>query len=90
MRIVQIAPDVYPIPPIGYGGIEKVVYDLTEELVKRGHEVYVYAPKESSTSAKLIPYQHTGIWQFRRWVNRVGNTLPENIDIIHDHVHMIL
>ncbi|WP_310196391.1 glycosyltransferase family 4 protein [Neobacillus niacini] len=84
---MQIAPDVFPIPPNGYGGIEKVVYDLTEELVKRGHEVYVYAPRGSSTSANLISYQHDGIWQFEEMVSRVINTLPENIDIIHDHTH---
>ncbi|WP_066051341.1 glycosyltransferase family 4 protein [Robertmurraya korlensis] len=87
MRIVQISPDVYPIPPNGYGGIENVVYDLTEELVKRGHEVYVYAPRESTTSAKLIPYLHNDPWQHSRIVKRVKRTLPNNIDIIHDHTH---
>ena len=43
LRIVQVAPDWYPVPPHNYGGIERVVYDITEELVKFGHEVYLYA-----------------------------------------------
>jgi glycosyltransferase involved in cell wall biosynthesis len=87
LRIVQIAPDIYPIPPKNYGGIEKVVYDLTEELVRRGHEVYVYAPKDSHTSGTLIPYEHSGIWNEREIVNYMVKTLPQSIDIIHDHTH---
>ena len=41
MRIAQIAPPWFPIPPVGYGGIERVVFDLTESLVAAGHEVIV-------------------------------------------------
>lgn len=86
LRIVQVAPDYYPIPPSNYGGIERVVYNLTEQLVKCGHEVYLYAPKGSQSSAKIINYEHTtpnplSIADF------VQNTLPANVDIIHDHTH---
>ncbi len=86
LRIVQVAPDYYPIPPANYGGIERVIYDLTEELVKLGHKVYLYAPKGSKSSAVIINYEHNNpnpqsIAEF------VQNTLPDNIDIIHDHTH---
>ncbi|ABX43173.1 glycosyltransferase family 4 protein [Lachnoclostridium phytofermentans] len=87
MKIVQVAPDVYPIPPVNYGGIERVMYDLIEELVRRGHEVFLYAPKGSNTSARLIPYQHEKSWSQHEILKYVSATLPEDIDIIHDHTH---
>lgn len=86
LRIVQVAPDYYPIPPLNYGGIERVVYTLTEELVKLGHDVYLYAPKGSQCSAKIINYQHT-IPNPESIADFVQNTLPDNVDIIHDHTH---
>ncbi len=85
LRIVQVAPDYYSLPP-RYGGIEKVVYELTEELVKLGHEVYLYAPKGSKSSATIINYEHT-IPNPKRICEFVQRTLPDNIDIIHDHTH---
>jgi glucose-1-phosphate thymidylyltransferase len=87
LRIVQVAPDLNSIPPKDYGGIEKVVYDLTEELVRRGHEVFVYAPNGSHTSGTLIPYDHNGIMNKEGIINKVLNTLPDKIDLIHDHTH---
>lgn len=55
MRIAEIAPPWYPIPPTGYGGIERVVFDLTESLVQAGQEVTLFAPAGSRTSAPLVP-----------------------------------
>lgn len=55
MKIIQIAPLWESVPPERYGGTELVVHLLTEELVKRGHEVTLFASGESKTSAKLIP-----------------------------------
>jgi glycosyltransferase involved in cell wall biosynthesis len=86
MRIVQVNPDYYPVPPANYGGIERVVYELTEELVRRGHDVYLYAPQGSQTSAKLIPYKHDR-GQPAKIAEYVMETLPDGIDIIHDHTH---
>ena len=54
MRIAQIAPPWFPIPPVGYGGIERVVFDLTESLVAAGHEVILCAPAGSQTSARFV------------------------------------
>jgi glycosyltransferase involved in cell wall biosynthesis len=53
MRIAQIAPLQERVPPHAYGGIELVVSLLTEELVRRGHEVTLFASGDSQTHAHL-------------------------------------
>ncbi|CCE04693.1 putative glycosyl transferase [Bradyrhizobium sp. STM 3843] len=53
MRIAQIAPLTEAVPPKLYGGTERVVHWLTEELVALGHDVTLFASGDSQTSAKL-------------------------------------
>lgn len=53
MRIAQVAPLTEAIPPKLYGGTERVIYWLTEELVSLGHDVTLFASGDSQTSAKL-------------------------------------
>ncbi|MBA2484271.1 MAG: glycosyltransferase, partial [Nitrosomonas sp.] len=53
MRIAQVSPLIESVPPKGYGGIERVVSYLTEELVSMGHEVTLFASGDSITEAKL-------------------------------------
>jgi len=53
MKIAQIAPVCVPVPPVTYGGTERVVSLLTEELVRRGVEVTLFASGDSETSARL-------------------------------------
>lgn len=53
MKIAQIAPLVESVPPTLYGGTERVVSWLTEELVRQGHEVTLFASGDSRTSARL-------------------------------------
>lgn len=53
MKIAQLVLPWIPIPPPGYAGTERVVYELTEGLVNRGHEVTLFSVGESRTSAKL-------------------------------------
>ncbi|CAM6105576.1 unnamed protein product [Calypogeia fissa] len=55
LRIVVLAPSEEPVPPRTYGGSELVAYNVTEELVRRGHEVYLIAAGTSTTSAILVP-----------------------------------
>jgi glycosyltransferase involved in cell wall biosynthesis len=55
MRIAQIAPLFEPVPPPRYGGTERVVHWLTEELVALGHDVTLFASGDSVTSARLVP-----------------------------------
>jgi hypothetical protein len=49
MRIAQVAPLAESVPPEGYGGTERVVSYLTEELVRLGHEVTLFATGDSDT-----------------------------------------
>ena len=55
MRIAQVAPLYEAVPPRLYGGTERVVSFLTEELVALGHDVTLFASGDSTTSANLVP-----------------------------------
>ncbi len=54
LRIAQVAPLYERVPPILYGGTERIVSFLTEELVRQGHEVTLFASGDSETSATLV------------------------------------
>lgn len=54
MRIAQVSPLIERVPPSGYGGTERVVSGLTEELVALGHHVTLFASGDSLTSAELV------------------------------------
>jgi glycosyltransferase involved in cell wall biosynthesis len=89
MRIALTADPELPVPPIHYGGIERIVHLLAEGLVARGHEVTLIAHPDSNTSAKLVPYRSSD------WNSRMGKLAnialvfrtiaPEKFDIIHSH-----
>jgi glycosyltransferase involved in cell wall biosynthesis len=55
MKIAQVAPLVESVPPRLYGGTERVVHYLTEELVRQGHDVTLFASGDSLTAAELVP-----------------------------------
>jgi glycosyltransferase involved in cell wall biosynthesis len=92
MRIGMIAPLEIRVPPAAYGGTELIVSLLTEELVKRGHRVTLFASGDSITQAELVP----GSPHFLRGSGRDGSVLtmlnvvaclergPE-FDVIHNH-----
>ena len=93
MRILQIAPLWIPVPPITYGGTELVISWLTEELVRRGHDVTLLASGDSKTSAKFIPIWSKSLWRahlaaphavFALLYEKLAQ-IQENFDIIHDH-----
>src|SRR5205809_3903401 len=54
MRIAQVSPLIESVPPKHYGGTERIVSYLTEELVRLGHEVTLFATGDSVTNARLI------------------------------------
>ena len=54
MKIAQIAPLMESVPPRLYGGTERIVFYLTEELVAQGHDVTLFASGDSVTSARLV------------------------------------
>lgn len=63
MRIAQLAPTYERVPPAAYGGTELIVHLLTEELVRRGHEVTLFASGDSVTTARLrsvtpVPFRY--------------------------------
>jgi glycosyltransferase involved in cell wall biosynthesis len=55
MKIAQVAPLIESVPPRLYGGTERIVSYLTEELVRLGHDVTLFASGDSITSAELVP-----------------------------------
>lgn len=55
MKIAQIAPLAESCPPKLYGGTERIVSYLTEELVRQGHDVTLFASGDSVTPARLVP-----------------------------------
>ena len=95
MKIAQIAPLWERVPPFRYGGIELIVSLLTDELVRRGHEVTLFASGDSITTAKLLSVHDQAL--------RLDPTIKEpglyeqmmlsevyrnahHFDIIHSHV----
>lgn len=62
MRIAQVAPLFESVPPRLYGGTERVVSYLTEELVRQGHEVTLFASGDSVTGATLVPGCESALW----------------------------
>jgi glycosyltransferase involved in cell wall biosynthesis len=55
MKVAQVAPLAESVPPHLYGGTERVIHWLTEELIQQGHQVTLFGTGDSQTSAKLIP-----------------------------------
>lgn len=93
MKIAQISPLWLEVPPQAYGGTEYVISLLTEELVRRGHEVTLFATANSKTKAKLIPVWPKGLFNISGInASAVFGILYKEIfdrqndfDIIHDH-----
>jgi glycosyltransferase involved in cell wall biosynthesis len=97
MRIAQVAPLAEAVPPKLYGGTERVVSWLTEELVAQGSDVTLFASGDSQTSAKLVPcapegLRLRGIGDFTAshlvMLDQVRRRADE-FDIIHMHVDVL-
>jgi len=94
LKIAQIAPLWFLIPPKKYGGIERIISFITEELVKRGHKVTLFAAKGSKTRAKLVPVSKKGLiemgigWKDYWWnlfCHSRAFERAKEFDIIHCH-----
>ena len=95
MKIAQIAPLIESVPPRFYGGTERVVSYLTEELVLLGHDVTLFASGDSMTSARLIncattalrlnPNVRDPIPYYMLMLDRVREC-AEDFDILHFHI----
>ncbi|PYX95386.1 MAG: glycosyl transferase [Acidobacteria bacterium] len=95
MRIAQVAPLYESVPPKLYGGTERVVSYLTEELVRQGHEITLFASGDSMTSAKLVPacpealrLNKTAIDHFAHHLVMLERVFArkQDFDIVHFHV----
>lgn len=96
LRIGQISPINLPIPPKKYGGAEKIIYWLCEELTKKGHEVFLFATGDSKVSCHLCPVIEKSLWTFQHKdsapyyayemavIARKAKELK--LDILHDHL----
>ena len=95
MKIGQVAPLMESVPPRLYGGTERIVSYLTEELVRMGHEVTLFASGDSITSAQLVGCVPTAI----RLDANIHDPIPyhmlmldrvrdaaEKFDILHFHI----
>jgi glycosyltransferase involved in cell wall biosynthesis len=97
MRIAQIAPLMESVPPRLYGGSERIVSYLTEELVRQGHRVTLFASGDSVTSAELVPCAMTAlrldptvqdpIPHYMLMLDQVRERADE-FDILHFHIDL--
>jgi glycosyltransferase involved in cell wall biosynthesis len=94
VKIAQVAPLFERVPPLLYGGTERVVAHLTDELVRQGHDVTLFASGDSQTSARLAPACERGLrldgdcrnpaaWHFTM-LERVAAE-SDRFDIVHFH-----
>ena len=96
LRIAQVAPLYERIPPRLYGGTERVVSYVTEELVRRGHDVTLFASGDSLTEAKLVAghpqalrlagLAEQGVFLHLPMLSDAYEDAAERFDIIHSHV----
>ena len=95
MKIAQIAPLMESVPPRLYGGTERIVSYLTDELVRLGHEVTLFASGDSVSSANLVPCVPMAlrldanvrdiIPYYMLMLDRVRE-LADEFDILHFHI----
>jgi len=99
MKIAQIAPLYESVPPKYYGGTERVVSWLTEELVRQGHDVTLFAAGDSDTKAELVPITRCALRLDRNVVDYMAHHIlllekvakrAHEFDIIHSHVDYLL
>jgi glycosyltransferase involved in cell wall biosynthesis len=102
MRIAQVAPLYESVPPKTYGGTERVVSWLTEELVRLGHEVTLFASGDSMSTARLVPccpeslrLSNDNVNQAAYHIVQLEKVLQEKdeFDLIHfhtDYLHFLI
>src|SRR5579872_590415 len=94
LRIAQVAPLSVRVPPVRYGGTERVVFELTEELVHRGHDVTLFAAGTSETSARLWTGSPKPLWDLEPHdriayeVAQIEDVIrhADRFDVVHWHI----
>jgi glycosyltransferase involved in cell wall biosynthesis len=95
MKIALVAPPLLPVPPLRYGGVERIVSVLAEGLAQRGHDVTLFAPGDSRFSGRLIATVPAGLWNegfapdpsehYQRTIDLVLS-MATDFDLIHCHL----
>jgi len=95
MRIAQVAPLYERVPPLLYGGTERVVSYLTDELVRQGHDVTLFASGDSITQANLVACSERSLRLDEKIVDPLAHHFillekvferADDFDIIHFHI----
>jgi glycosyltransferase involved in cell wall biosynthesis len=95
LRIAMVAPLAESVPPSLYGGTERVIAVLTEELVRRGHAVTLFASGDSRTSAELVPCARQGLRLDPSVTDYLAYTMTQlgivhrraaEFDLVHNHL----
>lgn len=95
LKIAQVSPLYESVPPKFYGGTERVVSYLTEELVAQGHDVTLFASADSITKGRLVPACSHALRLSTECVDQLANHITmlqmvqeeiENFDVIHYHI----
>jgi len=98
MRIAQVAPLYESVPPKYYGGTERVVSYLTEELVRQGHEVTLVASGDSETTARLVAATPRSLRLDESCVDQLAHHVlllaqitgrASEFDVIHYHIDYV-
>lgn len=97
MKIAQVSPLFERVPPKTYGGTERVISYLTEELVRQGHEVTLFASGDSQTSARLVaacgesarPDLSPGWLAYHMIQMDMVSQLADTFDVIHFHTEYL-
>jgi glycosyltransferase involved in cell wall biosynthesis len=98
VRIAQVAPLAESVPPKAYGGTERVVSVLTEQLVALGHDVTLFASGDSVTSARLVPVCEAALRLNGRCIDPLAHSVrlveavvqrANEFDVIHFHIDYV-
>jgi glycosyltransferase involved in cell wall biosynthesis len=101
LRIAQVAPLYEAVPPGRYGGTERVIATLSDELVAQGHDVTLFGPETSATAARLLAFEKPLRERFT--ADEMANVAPHlhlemmaevaaragEFDVIHSHLDLL-
>ena len=95
MRIAQVAPLYESVPPKNYGGTERIVSYLTEELVRQGHDVTLFASGDSVTKARLVAVSRRSLRMNKHCTDQMAHHVlmleqvsqhAHEFDVVHFHI----
>jgi glycosyltransferase involved in cell wall biosynthesis len=86
LKIAIIVNPLIPVPPEKYGGIERIVYMLVQELITLGHDITLFAHPDSKPGCKLVPYQEGEHYSLKASIriNRLTSKIArQGFDLVH-------